>query len=160
MNTRVLTTKGEFNILTKFFTKNLPLEFPEYKDRTEQILTDDTLWSKKTWKQYYKNAIILGAWEDKELVGFVAGAIPQHGVSLLSWLIVDQKHQNQGIGKELLRLYEEFVGWSGGHFVYTYTHERIEEFYQKQSYTRVGPFAPAWLGLSYIIYSKYLLTKN
>lgn len=86
----------------------------------------------------YRKQLILKAVAQEEIIGSVR-AFAENGVCHIGRLIVHPDHQNQGIGKVILRAIEESFGQCAKYALFTGKHSsRNVSFYQKMGYQIAG----------------------
>ncbi len=149
----------DIDVFFETFSSLVRSEFPEYTTSShEAMLSQKRMFGKEKYLQHLikDNRIILGAYIGDKLVGILDGEIPFCGVSLLCWLMVEKKYQRQGIGKALLKYYENTLKRSGGHSIYLYADKRNKELYLKLGYEYVGVHRKSWFGLDHIYFTKLI----
>ncbi len=150
---------SELDIFFDFFSSVLLAEFAEYSARSKKyMLTSPRMWNKENFESILKNhtRILLGAFKNEELVGFLEAEYPFAGVSLAIWLMVDPKFRRKGIGKNLLKNWEERIVELGGHNLYLYADKRNKNFYEKMGFEMVGFHKKSWFGNDEFIFSKII----
>ena len=69
----------------------------------------DTPWSKECYESQIKKfpSLARGAYENENLVGFIVGKRMKSGVNKISRVAVSKEHEGRGIGKELVKKFEQ-----------------------------------------------------
>ncbi len=102
--------------------------------------------------------------EKNKVIGYACfGPIPCTKKNFdLYWIVVDRKHQGQGIGKELIKASEKMISMMGGSRIYAETSSREQYTDTQQFYLKYGYHEEAILrdfyapGDNKIIYLKEL----
>jgi len=123
---------------------------------------------KKEWKiadtihfgkeiQWKKEKKALVAKDDNEIVGVLEFTM-QAGVMYIDELIVANTHQGKGIGTMLMQHVEEIAKENHLHKIYLDTGENwpAVKFYENLGYQQTGVLSKHYVGLDYIIFSKFL----
>ncbi len=103
----------------------------------------------------YSKAKIFGAFYEKELIGFIWGNTPYAGLGFISWLMVKKEFRKQGIGKSLVKYYEDYIKKISGHVVELYCFDRLLDFYKKNGYDVIGIRKKGYYKLKQNILNKY-----
>lgn len=89
--------------------------------------------------------IFLLAKEENQVLGLVLGAPPEGGVGTIIWVLVDEKAQKKGVGKELFNQACNDYILKGAHKVkLTVPDEKTVEFYLKQGMITEGIHRNHW----------------
>lgn len=130
--------------------------FPEYSERIkEYLIRIDNL------NQTVKNAgVILGAYLNNKLVGYLIARKFYGGVGYCEWLGVLKEHQRQGIGGKLLREYENIALKNGVHNLQLESDIRNVEFYKKQGYKVLCLDKKGYFGTDNYILKKLIQTPK
>ncbi len=155
---RELTVKDLDDFFTLFST-HLQSEFPEYSINTiHAMVSDPRMWSKENFRKilHNKTRLIIGAFIEEKIVGFIEAEYPFGGVSLGIWLIVHSDYQRRGVGKALLQKWEEIIKSLGGHNLYLYADKRNKQYYEKMGFKLIGLHAKGWFGQDEYIFSKII----
>lgn len=81
-----------------------------------------------------KHDILIGAFEEKELVGCCILSKQEEGLVKLRQMAVDNKKQKSGIGTALLEFSENFTRENGYQVLYMHARETAVSFYEKVGY--------------------------
>jgi GNAT superfamily N-acetyltransferase len=78
--------------------------------------------------------------EKNKVIGYACfGPIPATKESFdLYWIVVDRKHQGQGLGKELIKASEQMISSMGGSRIYVETSSREQYKDTQQFYLKAG----------------------
>lgn len=152
----------DFNRVVEIVKESLKKDFPEYQLRT-------SLASQKIFNlQYFKELLkkknnILGAYMEKNLIGFLAIRTDYGGVAYYDWFVMMKKFRCQGIGTRLLKAGEQ---WAIKHYyhyyhsVYLHTESQKNiDYYLKHGFRYVGVLNNFWFGEREHILQKTLLQK-
>jgi ribosomal protein S18 acetylase RimI-like enzyme len=140
-------TKEDLKSFYPFFRKSITSQFPEYSSNTTRFFTEEEFSEKQLTEQIERgNKIVFIASLKNEIIGFITGQPLYGGVGLAEWLAVDEAYHNMGIGKELLKTWEEYVLQDGGHKVHLWSAEKNIHFYENRGYTVVGRIPENWFG--------------
>lgn len=106
------------------------------------------------WK---KEKQTLQAFENDKLVG-VLELVMQTGVMHINEIIIKHTHQQQGIGKSLMRKAEEIARQNHMHKIYfeTGTDWPARKFYESLGYEKTGDLPKHWVQHDFVIYTKFL----
>lgn len=138
-----------YPLLSKFI-----LSTPQLKDRSEYFLGGDYTKDKVTYSLDYYRVLILGYFINDSLIGFIWGSNPYAGMGFVSWLWVESDYRRKGIARELLSNYEKHIQTQGGHFVELYCFEEMENFYNKNGYTKIGRRPSGYFKIPQLIMNK------
>ncbi len=137
-----------------FFSQSLKKQFPRYtlKTRDYFIRKEYCLQSLKA-RLKSKDIIIYLAMQDKEVVGYFVTGVIVGGVCLALWLAVSKKHQGQGIGSQLLQMWEKDAKALGIHKLHLWTDRRNLSFYKKRGFKLLGKVSKNYYGVDdYLFY--------
>jgi len=129
-------------------------EIPQLKERAEYFLQGDYSKDKVMYSLEYYRVMIYGYFLDNKLVAFLWGSSPYAGLGFVSWLWVDPLHRRNGIAHKLLANYENKIKTLGGHFIELYCFENMEEFYNKNGYTKIGRRPSGYFKIPQLIMNK------
>jgi len=113
-----IRTLGEKDlpIFAKFFSQTVREEFPEYTEKTRAYLGSET---------YTKNQpigrVVLAAFAQDKLVGFLVADKPQGGILFIPWIMVTKAFQRKGIGTLLINKIENYARKEGVHSIHLET---------------------------------------
>lgn len=123
-------------------------DFPPYSPKIIKSLYkiyDEKCFNKIVNSKY---SIILGAFINNKLVGFLTIKDDFGGVAILEWLIVDKDYRNIGVGKTLLDTAEKWALENYFHYMYLYTEtDKNVKYYKKRGYTHIGAHPNIWFGV-------------
>ena len=142
--------KADFEEFQKIFTKVTYEEFPEYTDRTRQYFGNE-----EYVKQQFDGNIVLGAFNNNTLVGFLVANKPFGGILFIPWIAVLKEYQRKGIGKLLLQEIEKIALDKGAHSIHLETYERDLEYYKHRGYIEYGYDKNSYFGAD-----EYLMKKE
>ena len=86
---------------------------------------------------------LISAWNNEQLVGIANAISDGFLVVYYPHLLVHPDYQQQGIGKELMRLLRE--KYSKMHMHMLVADSEVVRFYQKCGFTRAGETEPMWI---------------
>jgi len=96
------------------------------------------------------DVVIVGLFDDEELIGLVIGGAPNGGVASLDWVVVAPGYQGRGLGQKLMRFCFHEYAVVGAHKVVLYTEtENAKRFYEKCGMTVEGVHPNHWWGLTH-----------
>ncbi len=153
---RRITLKN-FDHFFDFFKKTVSSEFKEYsKGDLNYIFSRG--WSKKRYVSWLKNKdrFILGAFYKNKLVAVIDTEMPFLGVCFCSWLMVDKKLQNKGVGTKLLKELEKIMKKKGVHMMLLYADKHNIPYYKKVGYKWVGNINKSWFGQDHHVFVKHI----
>lgn len=105
------------------------------------------------WLDKFYRLILLAS-EGDETVGFLVGDYTFGGVGFVSWLGVKSDKRGTGIGKSLFLEYEKFAINKGSHLIELYTYPKVQPFYEKLGFEKIGERAQGYYGQKNIIMDK------
>lgn len=101
------------------------------------------------------------AFQAKRMVGFLMAEKLYAGVSFCNWLGVIKESQGKGIGKTLLKEWEEEISRQGGHKLMLLNHlEKNNNLYRKMGFKEEGYEEKLWCGLDYWVFGKVIGEPN
>lgn len=145
------------------FSQMIRSEFPEYSPKIQHaITTRKRYWNKQNYLKRLenKNLLLLGAFQNQQLVGLLDAQKPFGGVSLGVWLMVHPDHNHQGIGSQLIKQWETYTLKQGGHLLYLFSPERNKQFYESRGFQAVGLFKKGWFGQDEWLFTKLFREPN
>lgn len=133
-------------------------DFPTYSPKTAKIYGNHIF-----TKNYYKKVLstrknlILGAFIEKKLAGFICLKSEIGGVVYIDVLFIGKDYRKKGIGTKLLGLGEIWALQHKNHYLWldTETPSNIE-FYKNRGFIQVGTHPKAWFGEQEHIMGKIL----
>lgn len=131
-----------------FFEKSIINLFPEYTPATYRYFIEKDYHQK--WMQIVVgdgNKVLYLAKDGDSYVGYLFVNKVYGGVSIASWFAVDPKYQNQGIGTELIKIWEQDCLNHYGHSLHLWTTEHNISFYEKRGFVNGGTYKAAWFGV-------------
>jgi len=105
-------------------------------------------------ERFFRNIYI--ALENEKVIGFIVGDFTYGGVAFISWLGVKEEFRKKGVGLSLFNVYEEFAKSKKAHLIELYTYPKVEPFYLKLGFTRVGVREQGYFGQKNLIMNKKL----
>jgi GNAT superfamily N-acetyltransferase len=120
----------EIRRLFEVYKKSILEDYPEYSRLTKEYLVrEDKI------NELIKNAgIILGAFIEGKLVGYLIARKVWGGVGYCEALGVLNEHQRKGIGAKLVKEYERLSLLEGAHSLQLESDIKNLEFHKKQGY--------------------------
>ena len=124
----------EMRGLFEVYKKSILEDYLEYSRLTKEYLArEDKI------NEFVKNAgIILGAFIERKLVGYLIARKVWGGVGYCEALGVLNEYQRKGIGTILLEKIEEYARKEGVHSIHLETYDRDLEYYKKREYKEYG----------------------
>ena len=107
----------------------------------------------QVWLDRFFRYILL-AYHEEQLVGFLVGDYTYGGVGFISWLGVRKDMRGSRVGKTLYLEYERFAKNKNAHLLQLYTYPKVEEFYIKLGFKRIGIREQGYYGQKNIIMNK------
>ncbi len=156
-----LATPEEVKSFHVFFRETINQLFSEYSKETREYFVEkdyDEWWINKSVSD--KSKYIYLAMHDKEIVGYILFGKVYGGVSMASWIAVSPLFQNKGIGKELMKLWEDWALENGAHSLQLWTQDKNISYYEKLCFTLSGKFPHAWFGATTNLLYKTLKIVN
>jgi ribosomal protein S18 acetylase RimI-like enzyme len=98
--------------------------------------------SEKTLETKIKNKEILVVEEDGKMVGWLRYGLFWDNIPFMNMLFLLEEHRKKGIGKKLVKYWENNMKKNGYRNVLTSTqsNEEGQHFYRKMGYTEIGGF--------------------
>lgn len=134
----------------KLFIHSIKNYFPEYKTEVIKHFV-----SKPYRDEIWDVSIRVGAFDGKQLVGYIISEWYSGGIVYIFWYAVDKNYRRRGIGKKLLNLTESLAKKTGAHGIKLDADQRNLEFYRKAGYEVLG-----FDKLSYYGADNYQLKKH
>ena len=144
-------TKKHQKELEKVYVETIMQGFPEYSSKTLKHLVE-----KKFRTKVLKLPIKLGAFNGKELIGYLLAEKPVGGVIYISWLAVIKSQQKKRIGTKLLKSFEKIALKNGAHNVQFDSNERNLDFYKSKGYGVIGLDKKSYYGIDSFIVKKII----
>lgn len=144
-----LATIKDVPAFHKFFTYTIKDLFCEYSRATQEYFVTkdyDQWWMTKSIKE--KSKFLYLASDGDNIVGYIFFGKVYRGVSLASWIAVTPTYQNQGVAKELLKLWEGWAKTNNAHALQVWTQDKNIGYYQKRDFNLAGKFPGAWFGIT------------
>ncbi len=141
------------------FSNWVRTQFPEYDEKmVNYLLANKNAYTKENYREKIKKQtrFLIGAFVNNKITGMLDAAPPNTGLSFCSWLIVDPDMQKRGIGKKLLKEWEEEMKKQGVHALYLVSDDRNITYYEKLGFTHIGKFKKAWFGVDTNYLSKQI----
>lgn len=139
--------------------QHFPSELREYFLKRDYAQENFAYWLEKN---YRKMIIATETSSDAkqtppvEIKGFLVGDHTYGGVGFISWLGVKKEFRKQGIGTQLLKVYEIYARSKKAHLLELYTSENNVNFYQNQGFSEIGRRQEGFYGQKNIIMNKPL----
>ncbi len=142
----------------RVFTKILRVCFLEYPPQVIDFFVgedfDNAFLKKKIENWDY---VVLLAFDEGKLVGFLVMEKLYGGVSFCTWLGVEPEKQGRGIGSALLKAWEETILEVGGHkLMLIAPSQEARQFYRRRGFKEEGFEEKSWFGLDYWIFGKLI----
>ncbi|HEC64106.1 MAG TPA: N-acetyltransferase [bacterium] len=145
----------------ELFQKVTKEEFPEYSSAVQNFFLGRD-YSKRSFEFHLTRKFrkVLIALDGKNIIGYLVGDQTYGGVGFISFIGVPKKKRGKGIGSELVEEYEKFCKSKKAHMVRLYTFERIEPFYIKLGFERIGEEKEGYWGTRNLVMGKSIGTWN
>jgi GNAT superfamily N-acetyltransferase len=142
----------------RVFTKVLRVCFLEYPPQVVDFFVgedfNNAFLKKKIANWDY---VVLLAFEQGKIIGFLVMEKLYGGVSFCTWLGVESGGQGKGIGSALLKAWEEMVLEAGGHkLMLIAPSKEARQFYRTRGFKEEGFEEKSWFGLDYWIFGKLI----
>lgn len=147
---------GDIEAFYPLFEQMLREDIDELKDRSKFFLEGDYTRDRVYSSLIFPKIIIIGAFVNQKLIGFVWGSATYAGLGFISWLKVDADYQGKGIGKKLVHSYEKSVRNKKGHVIELYCFDSTLGFYTKLGFEKIGIRKKGYFKLRQNILNKYL----
>lgn len=137
-----------------FFSQSIKEQFPQYTPKTRDYFIQKE-YSPQSLKVRLKSKdiIIYLAIQDKQIVGYLMTGIIVGGVCLAIWLAVSGQHQGQGIGSQLLQMWEKDAKSFGIHKLHLWTDNKNVDFYKRRGFRLLGKISKNYYGVNdYLFY--------
>lgn len=149
---RKATKEDIQNIFNCF--KNWVMEFfPEYSINVRRKFLEKDFNESYLCKQV-REGLVLIPFCNSEPVGLFVSEKLSAGISYCSWLIVDKKFHKQGIGKRLLKYWEDAIKKRGGHGLRLDADKRNVEYYKKMGFRLIGLNEKSYYGSDDYLFKK------
>ncbi len=145
-----------FALSSKIFRKDFP-----YAPRVVRIYSD-FLFNQSYFRKHLKKRenLIIGAFEGKNLIGFISLKGDFGGVASVNLLFVHKNYRQAGIGSRFLKLAEEWSLKNKYHYLWLFSEtEKNIKFYKKRGFKYVGCHKKSWFGEDEYILAKALKAK-
>lgn len=147
---------SELSAFHKSYSNLAKKLFPEYSPTTlEAFVSQDKLFGRKFLGERIKEGFVWIAEKDGEVVGILIAGKPFGGISYAHWLMVDSKHQKQGIATKLLGAWENEALKKKAHGLRLDASECNVPFYKNRGFELIGFFKKGYFGEN-----SYYLCKN
>ena len=148
---------GEVNEFFQVFSQIISNDFPGYSKAVidyflTQVYTINNFqqWLLTGWK------IVLLAKQEALIVGFAVLDRPYGGVCFCRWVGVLPEYRKKGIGRELMREWEEFGRECGCHKLEVAGQPTAKKFYQKAGLKLEGKRKLSYFGIDQFIFGKVI----
>lgn len=128
--------------------------FPEYSETLRKNLVKKVFDEEYVNKKIKEKGIVLAAISEGQLVGVLIADKLFGGISYGAWLIVDSNFQRKGIGKNLLKHWEDEVRKQGGHGLRLDADKRNVEYYKKMGFRMIGLERKGYFGTDNYLFQK------
>jgi ribosomal protein S18 acetylase RimI-like enzyme len=130
--------------------------FPEFSEAIKKKISDKSYGEKYIHKLIKQNGIALIAFLGKRPVGIFLADPPSDGLSYASWLMVDSYVQGKGIGKSLLRRWEEEAKKQKCHNLRIEADHRNVGFFEKMEFKLIGLEQKGYFGTDNYLFQKII----
>jgi len=130
--------------------------FPDYKESLRKKMLEKVYNEKYISEQIAKNGIVLMAVSENKPVGILITDPPLGGISFGIWLMVDSKLQKHGVGKSLLKKWEEEALEQGCHSLKLEADIRNVEYYKKRGFEIIGLEKKGYFGTDNYLFHKII----
>lgn len=148
-------TTLDLDVFYELFTVLMKEGYSSYSPQLiNYFLTND--YSKEKfflWLDRFFRIVYL-AFEDDTLMGFLVGDYTYGGIGFISWIGVDPRFRNKGIGRRLYEAYENFAISKKAHLIELYTYPKVEQFYINLGFHRIGSREQGYFGNKNLIMNK------
>jgi GNAT superfamily N-acetyltransferase len=128
--------------------------FPESSDVVRRGFVEKAFNKDFMINQVKGSGIVLSANVNKKLVGLLIARGISGGVSYCPWLMVDPSFQKKGVGKSLLKYWEDEVKKMGGHGLRLDANQKNVKFYKKMGFKLIGYYEKGYFGLDQYYFQK------
>jgi ribosomal protein S18 acetylase RimI-like enzyme len=109
-------------------------------------------------KEYlYKQAeegLVMIPFVNSEPIGLLVADELSAGISYCSWVLVDREFQGKGIGKTLLKSWEDEIKKIGGHGLRLNADKRNVEYYKRLGFRLIGLHEKGYYGTDNYLFQK------
>ncbi len=153
---------AEVDELFDLFSKLILSQFPEYTQRVRKhLITSNRTYNKDfITKKIEEEHIVLCAKVNGKIVGIFIADRPLGGASFGYWLMVDPAFQRKGIGRDLLKTWEEIAKNSGAHNLRLESDKANVEYYKKMGFKLIGLDEKGYFGSDNYIFAKIIQEPN
>jgi len=142
--------------ISNHYTEWIMRLFPEYPESVKKKMIEKYYNGKHLLETLRKNGIILVVYLGKEMVGILVTDPPLGGLSYAPWLMVGSSFQGRGIGKSLLKRWEEEAKKQGCHNLRVEADHRNVGFYEKMGFTLIGLEKKGYFGTDNYLFQKII----
>lgn len=117
----------------------------------------------KNWYYWYEKSlrkVLLAKSDSDEVIGFIVGDHSYGGVAFITWLGVIPEFRRKGVGTKILKEYESYVDKKSAHLIELYTFPKVQGFYERHGYHKIGVRPEGYYGRKNIIMDKKLRDWN
>lgn len=146
--------------ISSHYTEWIDNLFPEYPENVRKRMIKKIYNKKHLLEEVKRDGIILTAYLGKELVGMFVADPPLGGLSYSLWLMVGSAFQGRGIGKALLKKWEEEAKKQGCHNLRVEADHRNVGFYEKVGFKLIGMEKKGYFGTDNYLFQKIIGEPN
>lgn len=153
-----IASPSEFDKFYDYFSASLYKDFPDIRKEVMDFYISEG-YPREGLRELMirgKRTIFLARIKD-EIIGYIMILQDWGGVSIALWLAVDENFRGRGIGKALLKLWEETSKKNNNHALLLYTtadHNR--KFYSHMGFTEAGFLPNFWFNIGHYIFYKHI----
>jgi ribosomal protein S18 acetylase RimI-like enzyme len=149
-------TEKEINSIYPYYKKWIMDLFPEFSMTTRKKIAEKLYGEKYIYKLINENGIVLVASLGKKPVGIFLADPSSDGLSYASWLMVDSYLQGKGVGKSLLRKWEEEAKKQKCHNLRVEADHRNVGFFEKAGFRLIGVEQKGYFGTDNYLFQKII----
>lgn len=130
-----MATAKDFDLFWDTFARTINEQFTDYSRELRNYFLEE-LYSKNNFKQWLakKEILLLLALSNKTIVGYLLGTLPFGGSSYVVWMTVEKAFRKKGIGRALLKQYENIIRKEKADRVNLWSSGANFRFYKEQGY--------------------------
>ncbi len=154
-------TVADAPICREAFRRMLSESFAEFPPNARRAYLDD--WSEERFAERISNVqrVMLGAFNEAQLIGMLLGSTPEAGIGTIIWLWISVAERNQGVGQTLVENGCGLYRTLDCHKVRVFSSdERNHAFYQRCGMTQEGFHLSHWWGVDFWSLGKVLYTPH
>lgn len=119
--------------LHSLFTSALDSDFDYFSDEYRKSVLASNNPTKLRIASFHPKRILLGAYQDSQLIGYSISSISKNNIAFLFWLFVSPEHRSKQIGRRLLFNTEKSLQKRSVDSIELITHNQ-QSFYEKNGF--------------------------